>query len=157
MNNYKMDFTTKTLTITKAFADVAATDPESDEYSLMMKFKADFPDLKIVRKTHKSPTKYHTKAGDEYSCNQYKNLTYKNMEKFISALPNCDKVMDAYKYLRDIAGKAQTNSYKTVREWFVHQFPLYRINPIFYLYSEVIVIDPKTFHDQQQKQIAKQK
>ena len=128
MKNYKFDFTTKTLTITKAFAD-EAENPTTEEYAILMKFQQDFPNLKIVRKTHKTPSKYHTKSGEVYNYNQYKNLSYENMERFIKALPEGEsktKVLEAYNFLRNHAGFIQTNAYKKVREWFVEQFPLYR-------------------------------
>ena len=82
MENYKIDFTTKTLTITKAFSDQAEK-PNTKEYKLLTKFLNDFPDLKIVRKTHKTPKNYTSKSGEKTKCNPYKNLTYKNMELFI--------------------------------------------------------------------------
>ena len=77
MEYYKMDFTTKTLTITKAFADQAADDADSAENKVILRFMNDFPDLKIVRRTHRTPRKYITKSGEEYSRNQYKNLLAK--------------------------------------------------------------------------------
>lgn len=154
MENYKFDFTTKTLTITKAFADKAEKDPESDENKVILRFKNDFPDLRIKYRTHKTPKKYHTKSGEVYNCNQYKNLTYKKMERFMDALPegeSKDKVIEAYNYLRYGAGLVQTKTYKIVREWFVAQFPEYRKNPLFYLYNEVVIIDFNAFIAQQTK------
>ena len=151
MENYKMDFTTMTLTITKAFADKAEK-PFTAENKVLVKFQKDFPNLTIVRKSHKTPNKYHTKSGDVYSCNQYKNLTYKNMERFIDALPdgdNKDEVKKAYNYLRYNTGDVQTNAYKIVRNWFIQQFPVYRKNPLFYLYNEVVIIDLNAFIAQQ--------
>ena len=156
MKNYKFDFTTKTLTITKVFAD-EAENPNSEEYAILMKFQQDFPNLKIVRKTHKTPSKYHTKSGEVYNCNQYKNLTYENMERFMNALPegeSKEKVLEYYNFLRNNAGAIQTSAYKTVREWFVEQFPLYRKDPLFYLKKEVKVIEIKAFTEPQEKKIA---
>ncbi len=150
MNAYKFDFTTKTLTITKAFAD-KANNPNSEEYITLMMFQQDFPDLTIVRKTHKTPSKYRAKSGEIYNCNQYKNLTYAHMETFISALPNSDELMKNYAYLRYVVGKVQTNNYKLVREWFVAQFPEYRKNPLFYISNEVKVIDINNFTEQDEK------
>ena len=149
MEKYKFDFTNNTLTITKAFADKAETDPESVEYKTLMRFRKDFPNLTIVRKSHKSPKKYQTKSGEVYNCNQYKNLTYANMERFISVLPNSDDLMQVYYYLRYNLGKVQTNAYKKVREWFVAQFPLYRKDPLFYIKNEVKVIDISQFVSEQ--------
>lgn len=153
MENFKMNFTTKTLTITKAFAD-KATNPASEEYGILIQFQKDFPALKIVRKTHKTPSKYKTKSGEEYSCNQYKNLTYKKMEIFMKALPegeSKEKILEAYKFLRYGSGGVQTNTYKTVREWFVEQFPHYRKNPLFYLTNDVGVIDISPFIDKEKQ------
>lgn len=150
MNAYKFDFTTKTLTITKAFAD-KANNPNSEEYITLMMFQQDFPDLTIVRKTHKTPSKYRAKSGEVYNCNQYKNLTYAHMETFISALPNSDELMKNYAYLRYVVGKVQTNTYKLVREWFVAQFPKCRKDPLFYINNEVKVIDINDFTEQDEK------
>lgn len=151
MKNYKMDFTTKTLTITKAFADKAADKADSAENKILLRFMNDFPDLKIVRRTHRTPRKYITKSGEEYSHNQYKNLTYENMERFINALKDGESkemVLEAYNFLRYGSGDIQTSTYKTVREWFVQQFPQYRKNPLFYLTNEVEPIDTKPFVDE---------
>ncbi len=150
---YKMDFASKTLTLTKAFSDACA-DPTSAEYAILTHFQRDFPDLKIVRKTHKTPTKYHNANGTTTRCNQFKNLTYENMESFINALPESDskvKVMEAYTFLRYGAGFVQTNAYRTVRDWFIAQFPMYRSNPLFYISNEVNVIDLTAFAEQEQQ------
>lgn len=143
MNIYKINFTNMTMTITKEFAE-KASNPTSEEYRIMTKFQKDFPNLKILRKTHRKPKKYHTNSGEEYSCNPYKNLTYENMEKFMKALPEGDskiEIVKAYYFLRFQASSIQTNAYKIVRNWFIQQFPLYRKNPLFYLNNDVDVID----------------
>lgn len=158
MERYKMDFTTKTLIITKGFEE-KAQNPFTAEGKILMKFQKDFPNLKIERKTHKTPSKYHTKSGEVYNCNQYKNLSYDKMERFMYALPegeSKDKVIEAYNYLRYGTGLVQTSTYKAVREWFVAQFPEYRKDPLFYLYNEVVIIDLKPILDQQAKKEAKQ-
>lgn len=143
MNTYKIDFANMTMTITKEFAD-KASNPKTAEYRIMTKFQKDFPNLKILRKTHRKPKKYHTNSGEEYSCNPYKNLTYENMEKFMKALPEGDskiEIVKAYYFLRFQVSSIQTNAYKIVRNWFIQQFPLYRKNPLFYLNNDVDVID----------------
>ena len=140
---YKMDFASKTLTLTKAFSNACA-DPTSKEYAILTHFQRDFPDLKIVRKTHKSAK----------SANQFKNLTYENMERFMNALPESNskvKVMEAYTFLRYGAGFVQANAYKTVRDWFIAQFPKFRSNPLFYISNEVKVIDLTAFAEQAQQ------
>ena len=55
MNNYRFDFSTKTLYITKDFAD-KANNPISKEYELLLKFQKDFPQMKVEHRTHKTPT-----------------------------------------------------------------------------------------------------
>lgn len=150
MNTYKIDFASKTLTITKAFAEAAA-DPNSEEYKLMKTFQQDIPNLTIVQRTHKTPTKYHTKSGEILRCNQYKHLTYENMEHFIGLLPNSKEVMKVYEYLRYGFGGVQTSTYARVSDWFMRTFPLYRKNPLFYLENAVKVIDLMKHLPQQQE------
>lgn len=154
MNPYKMDFTTKTLTITKAFSDACA-DPNSDEYAILTQFQKDIPSLKIVRKTHKTPRKYRNASGETTRCNQFKNLTYENMERFMNALPASqekEEVLKAYNFLRYEAGFIQTSAYKTVREWFVRQFPKYRSDPLFHINNPIKVIDITPYVEQAQKE-----
>ena len=62
MEKFKFDVVSQTLTITAKFNEKMA-DRESDEYKLVMGFRADFPNLTIVRKTHKTPSHYTTKRG----------------------------------------------------------------------------------------------
>ena len=86
MEKFVFDVISQTLTITAKFAKMM-NDPQSDEYKLVQQFRKDFPNLTIAKKTHKSATSYTTKSGEKFNCNQFKNLTYDRMEKFISALP----------------------------------------------------------------------
>lgn len=153
MNAYKMDFATKTLTITKAFAEAAAN-PNSSEYQLLMQFQRDFTGLTIAMKTHKSPSKYRTKDGETYRCNQFNNLTYTNMERFMEALPDSEKYLNVYKTLRDELGQVQTNTYTAVRRWFAAQFPKYRNDPLFYMENVVKVIDINTLAQETEKKEA---
>ena len=85
--NYRIDFTKMTLIMTADFADQAYIE-DTEEYKILTRLKKDFPDLKIERKTHRTPAKYKTKSGEEYTHNQFKDLTYKRMEKFLSRIPN---------------------------------------------------------------------
>lgn len=98
--------------------------------------------MKIINKTHKTPRKYVSKAtGEEFNCNQFKNLTFDNMEQFINALPNHDELLKSFKFLRYYGSLPLASRYTAVRRWFVAQFPEFRKNPLFYLYNEVKVID----------------
>ena len=102
MEKFSFDVVSQTLTITAKF-DKMMNDTKSDEYKLVQRFRKDFPNLTIAKKTHKSATSYTTKSGEKFNCNQFKNLTYKNMEQFMSALPENEGYFGEYKFLRDNA------------------------------------------------------
>ena len=139
MESYKINFASKTLTVTGAF-EKAMNDPASPEYRLYIQLQRDIPGLKVARRTHKSPTKYRTKSGDVFRCNQYKHLTYENMERFIAALPKRDELMEVYNYIRYGAGLVQTSCYAAVRRWFEAQFSDIHKNPLFYFNQDIKVI-----------------
>ena len=85
---YKVDFMAKTITITAECAE-RMNNPDTTEYKAIRQLCADFPAMKIVKRTHRTPRKYVSKStGEKFNCNQFKNLTYENMETFISGLPN---------------------------------------------------------------------
>ena len=141
MEKYKFDVVSQTLTVTANFAD-KMNDPSSDEYKLVVQFQSDFPNLKIAKRTHKSPSKCTSKAtGEKFNCNQFKNLTCDRMEKFIAVLPNNEAYKREFEFVRYTASSIQTNGYKQVREWFVAQFPEFRKNPLFYLNNAPEVVD----------------
>ena len=145
MEKFKFDVVSQTLTVTAKFA-AKMNDPESEEYKRVLQFQSDFPNLKIAKRTHKSPRKCTSKStGEEFRCNQFKNLTCDRMEKFIEALPNHDAYLREFKFVRDTASRIQTNGYKQVREWFVAQFPEFRKNPMFYLNNAPKVVDGAEF------------
>ena len=134
MEKFVFDVISQALTITAKFAKMM-NDPQSDEYKLVQQFRKDFPNLTIAKKTHKSATHYTTKSGEKFNCNQFKNLTYDRMEKFIKALPKSESYLREYTFVKDFASAIQTNGYTLVRKWFVAQFPEFRKNPLFYLYN----------------------
>ena len=129
MEKYKFDVVSQTLTVTANFAD-KMNDPSSDEYKLVVRFQSDFPNLKIAKRTHKSPRKCTSKATGE---------------KFIAALPNNEAYKREFEFVRYTAFSIQTNGYKQVREWFVAQFPEFRKNPLFYLNNAPEVVDGAKF------------
>ena len=134
MEKFVFDVVSQTLTITAKFAKMM-NDTTSDEYKLVQRFRKDFPNLTIAKKTHKSATSYTTKSGEKFNCNQFKNLTYDRMEKFISALPKNEGYLREYLFVKNFASAIQHNGYALVRKWFVAQFPEFRKNPLFYLYN----------------------
>lgn len=139
MENYKFNPVSKTLVVSAAF-EKAMNSPDTPEYQLYIQLQHDIPGLKVSRRTHKSPTKYHSKSGEVLNCNQYKYLTYKNMEGFIKALPKRDELMNVYNYIRYGAGLPQTSCYAAVRRWFEAQFPDLRKNPLRYFNQDFKVI-----------------
>lgn len=136
---YKVNFAENTITITADFAK-AMSNPDSKEYKTIAKIRKDFPEMEIIRKTHCSPRTYTNKQGQKFNCNQFKNLTYANMERFIDAIPNSEAYKAEFAFARDYAADIQTNGYALVRRWFVAQFPQFRTNPMFYLYNTPTVI-----------------
>ena len=81
---YKVDFTTRTITITAEF-EKAMSNPEDEQNTrLSRQLCADFPGMRIVKRTHRTPTHYTSKNGEKSAkCNPYKNLTYEKMERFM--------------------------------------------------------------------------
>ena len=153
MNTYKVDFTANTITITAGFAK-AMNDPTSAEYKIIAQIRKDFPEMEIIRKTHKTPSKYRTKSGETFNCNQFKNLTYKNMETFIMGLPSAEAYMNEYLFLKNYAAEVQTNGYTIIRRWFVAQFPDFRKNPIVYLTNQPAVVSAAEVADQYEAEMA---
>ena len=148
MEKFQFDVISQTLTITAKFAKMM-NDPQSDEYKLVQQFRKDFPNLTIAKKTHKSATHYTTKSGEKFNCNQFKNLTYDRMEKFIKALPKSEGYLREYSFVKDFASAIQTNSYTLVRKWFVAQFPEFRKNPLFYLYNTPELVSGAAFLEEE--------
>lgn len=137
--NYRIDFAKKTVVVTAAFAS-KAYDPESEEYKILTRLQRDFPDMKIERKTHRTPAKYTTKQGEEFSHNQFKNLTYERMEKFMSHIPDGAAYLKEYESIKNFATDLNGNGYPIVSKWFVAQFPNFRKDPMFYVYNTPTLI-----------------
>ena len=153
MNAYRIDFAAGTITITADFAK-AMNNPNSKEYKTIAKILKDFPEMEIIRKTHKSPTKYRTKSGETFNCNQFKNLKYENMETFMNGLPNGEDYKAEYLFLRKHASEVQTNGYVLIRRWFVAQFPDFRKNPMAYITNQPAVVSAAEIADQYETEMA---
>ena len=113
--NYRIDFTKMTLTMTAEFAD-RAYDPNTDEYAILSRLQKDFPKLRIVRKTHRSPK----------TANPAKGLTFERMENYIRLHENADELLDLFQKVKDTG-----RGYLYVKAWFVKQFPNYNDIPNF--------------------------
>ena len=118
MNNYKINFETRTIKVTKAFADNILVQG-SEERALIMNLKEIIPDLRIVKKTHRT-----TKA------NRYKGLTYAKMERFIKLYSNSDEILKEFYAVVEYR-EFTRNRYATVLKWFRLQFPDYGKDPVF--------------------------
>ncbi len=142
MKSYKFDIVSQTLTMTAAFAE-AASDPTSAEYKLVRKFQRDFPNLRIDRKTHTTPTRYRNNDGSITARNKHNGLTYERMECFIIAMSPKDDTdyLEAFYDVRDKAEKMCASPYSTVSKWFMRQFPKFRTNPLFYIDHQPDIID----------------
>lgn len=149
MKAYSLSLSAKTLIITKAFEDAVAKG-EGEYYEIYTRLMKDIPDLTVIRKTHATPRRYVAKStGEVFCCNQFKNLTYANMEAFIDGLPNREEYRTAYDFLRNCGSLPLPSRYAAVRRWFTAQFPEFRKNPLFYLYNQVAVIDFTPFIEEE--------
>lgn len=147
---YSVNYIDSTITVNSSFYE-KMQDPSSEEYKLIKCIRADYPEMRIVNRTHKTPSKYTSKStGETFNCNQFKNLTYKNMEGFINGLPNSQDYLPAYQFIKTCGCLPLTSRYTAVRKWFVTQFPEFRKNPLFYLYNEVKVVDIAPFIEEEQ-------
>ena len=117
MANYKMDFITNTLTITKDF-ERKAMNINSIEYQTLKQLKADFPSMRIVKK-------YAPKRKSSLA-----RPTYDKMVKFLSCQTNSSILLKEFAEVREYS-KAQENPYQFVREWFFANFPNYQSIPKF--------------------------
>lgn len=154
MERYTFNPVAKTLVITAAFAK-AMQDINSAEYALYTQLMADIPNLEVICKTHASPKKCVSKStGEKFNCNQFKNLTYKNMETFIMGLPAAEAYMEEYLFLKNYAAEVQTNGYTIIRRWFVAQFPDFRKNPLAYLTNQPDVVSAAEVADQYEAEMA---
>ena len=136
---FVLDVVNNTLTLSADFVD-AMNDPTNAEYQLVCQFQHDFPNLRVVRKTHATPTRYRNSDGTTTARNKHNNLTYERMERFMNALPDGAEYLAAYRELRDKADAMCASPYSAVSDWFMRQFPQFRKNPLFYLDNKPKVI-----------------
>lgn len=118
MKNYKMDFETKTLIVTREFAK-GLEKMASKECKIYMHFKGLVPDLKIAYRTHITNKPNHNKG-----------LTYKKMVRVIKLYSNSDALLEEFYKVVGYAGTTN-NSYAIVNKWFWMQFPDYGKMPTF--------------------------
>lgn len=120
-NTVKVNHINNTITVTKAFMK-KAENFGSKEYKQMMEIKSDsvLSNYKlIVRSIKKNPEK-----------ESYRNLTYKNMETYISTLNLSTIYMAEYEVAKQ-RSKIQKSPYKYMVKWFIETFPNYKEAEIF--------------------------
>ncbi len=116
MTGYKMNFATKTLTITKAFAEMAMS-PNTAEANLLAQMNNLIPDLKISYNTHYSGKPH-----------PYRGLTNKRMETYIKLHENADELMETFEAVKRVSA-SQLSPHNFVCKWFLQQFPDYKEIP----------------------------
>ena len=100
-----------TAQVTKAFEKQARIFG-TEEYKVWKAYREDFPAAKMVTKTiKKNPNK-----------KSYKNLTYANMELFITE-QNSELLVELRKQIK--LSKVQSNPYRAVLAWFLSEVPKY--------------------------------
>jgi len=144
MKNYVFSVVSQTLTMSAAFEKAMIESRESEEYKFYMRLREDFPNLRVVRKTHATPTHYNNSDGTRTTRNKHNDLTYERMERFLNALPDGAEYLTAYWELREKANDMCASPYAAVSAWFMKQFPQFRSNPLFYLDNKPKVIPYST-------------
>ena len=84
------------------------------EYREWRAYRQDFPSAQMVTKTIKRKSDKRT----------YKNLTYDNMERFLTMQTNGQELIKEFNDQKAIAA-IQQNPYRAVLAWFLAKFPKY--------------------------------
>ena len=114
--NYEINFTTKTITITKSFSE-KAQDFGSEEFKLYKQFQSELPDFSIVIPTPKA----RKKNG---------KITYDKMVKYITCQIDSTILLKRFTEIRELS-KATSAPYNFVYKWFIATFPTYDKLPEF--------------------------
>lgn len=99
--------------VTKAFAKQAVIFG-TIEYKLWKEYKKDFPEAGMVTATKTSKPK----------AIQTRNLSYVNMEIFISAQDNAEELLAEFRRIKRTS-VIQTSPYRSVLAWFLEKFESY--------------------------------
>ena len=112
--NYTIDWTTNTITMTKKFA-AKANEYGTPEYAMLMDVKS--KGFRIVERESK-PRK---------ACPS--RITFKQMETILSCMNEPDERLEQLHAVMD-AGKGQKNQYEYVRRWFLRNYPHFNEIPV---------------------------
>lgn len=121
--NYEINFTAKTITITKAFSELAQ-DPMSKEYKIYTTFRNDLPDFSISIAAPKARKKNS-------------KITYDKMIKYINCQKDSTVLLKRFAEVRELS-KASPSSYNFVYKWFTATFPNYDKLPEFDANGDII-------------------
>ena len=99
--------------VTRSFAKQARIFG-TPEYKEWRAYCQDFPNAEMVIKTIRRNTGKRT----------YKNLTYANMERFLTVQPNSKALIEEFNKQK-AASSIQQNRYRAVLAWFLSKFPRY--------------------------------
>lgn len=114
--NYEINFTTKTITITKAFSE-KAQDFNSDEFKLYKQFQSELPDFAIITPAPKARKKNS-------------KITYDKMIKYITCQKDSTVLLKRFAEVRELS-KSTSAPYNFVYKWFNDTFPSYNELPEF--------------------------
>ena len=117
-NGYKIDFASKTITVTKALMKKAET-YDSNAYKTLMKLRAELPDMQIT-------VQQQSRKGRKRD-----NLTYANMITFIGCQKNAEILLKEFEQVKELASGQGGNTYQNVKKWFLATFPNYKDIPSF--------------------------
>lgn len=114
--NYEINFTAKTITITKAFSE-KAQDFNSDEFKLYKQFQSELPDFAIITSAPKARKKNS-------------KITYDKMIKYITCQKDSTVLLKRFAEVRELS-KSTAAPYNFVYKWFNDTFPNYNELPEF--------------------------
>ena len=132
MKDYKIDYTTNTITLTKKFATEAGI-LGTDAFKTMAALRG--LGMTFVVKESK-PRKSS-------------NITFKQMKRYIQLVENSSHYMEQFEMIR-IEAVCQKNPYQRVLTWFKETFPNFRDLPEFNGENKIIV----TPHDYNENEAA---
>ena len=105
----KINFSSKTIEVTKTFANKASRFG-SEEYTMLLTASRDLPDFTVVVKATKPVRRSYTKSPTY-------GLTYESMGAYISMNDEDGSLMRDFQILR------QGCSYGEIKKWFMTKFP----------------------------------
>lgn len=138
--DYKLDLVHNTLTVSKRFNDKLQR-VDTSEFAFYTYLMSSIPNLRIINKTHSTPSTYRSKQrGEKFSHNPNKGLTFKAMESFIKSLSNSKEYENQYNKVKAYAEAQGRRAHSIVVKWFIEQFPEYRKNPLYYFRNSPKII-----------------